>query len=225
MLGQQDAGRRNGHRRAARGPSIRRAYDEDGGIWSAYQNVNHIYNGADWAKDVISPQTNFFSDVSNGKLRDLTWITPTCDNSDHAGCGSKTGPSWVASLVNAIGESKYWDSTAIFIFWDDYGGWYDPAAPKKLDYDGLGMRLPLLIVSAYAKKGLVSHTHYEHGSILKFVEETFGLPALAASDKRATAPDDAFDFNAPPRKFQTVPSVVRHRLLQTPGPRPAHSRR
>jgi phospholipase C len=182
-------------------------YNGDGGIWSAYQNINHIYNGPDWKKDIITPQTDFFSDVSKGKLRDLSWITPTCENSDHAGCGSKTGPSWVASLVNAIGESKYWDSTAIFIFWDDYGGWYDPEAPKKLDYDGLGLRIPMLVVSAYAKKGYVSNTHYEHGSILKFVEETFGLPALAASDKRATAPDDAFDFDAPARKFATIPSV------------------
>jgi len=178
----------------------------DGGIWSAYQNIAPIYNGPDWSSDVISPQTNFFSDVANGKLRSLSWITPTCANSDHAGCGAKTGPAWVASLVNAIGESKYWDNTAIFIFWDDYGGWYDPAAPKKLDYDGLGMRIPMLIVSAYAKKGYVSHTHYEHGSILKFVEKTFGLPALAPSDKRATAPDGAFDFSKPPRKFETVPS-------------------
>jgi phospholipase C len=64
----------------------------------------------------------------------------------------------------------------------------------------------MLVVSAYAKNGRVSHTHYEHGSILKFVEETFGLPAMAASDKRATAPDDAFDFNKPPRKFETIPS-------------------
>jgi phospholipase C len=112
----------------------------------------------------------------------------------------------VASLVNAIGESQYWNNTAIFIFWDDYGGWYDPEPPAMLDYDGLGMRIPMLVVSAYAKKGHVSHTHYEHGSILKFVEETFGLPALAASDKRATAPDDAFDFNKPPRAFETVPS-------------------
>jgi phospholipase C len=178
----------------------------DGGIWSAYQNIEPIYDGPDWSKDVISPQTNFFNDVSKGKLRSLSWITPTCENSDHAGCGAKTGPAWVASLVNAIGKSKYWDNTAIFIFWDDYGGWYDPAAPKKLDYDGLGLRIPMLIVSAYAKKGHVSHTHYEHGSILKFVEETFGLPALAASDTRATAPDDAFDFDAPPRTFDTVPS-------------------
>ena len=178
----------------------------DGGIWSAYQNIAPIYNGPDWSKDVISPQTTFFSDVSNGKLRSLSWVTPTCENSDHAGCGAKTGPAWVASLVNAIGESQYWNNTAIFIFWDDYGGWYDPEPPAMLDYDGLGMRIPMLVVSAYAKKGHVSHTHYEHGSILKFVEETFGLPALAASDKRATAPDDAFNFNKPPRKFEMVPS-------------------
>jgi phospholipase C len=182
-------------------------YYGDGGIWSAYQNINHIYYGPDWNKDVISPQTNFFSDVANGKLRALSWIVPTCENSDHAGCGNNTGPAWVASLVNAVGESQYWDSTAIFIFWDDYGGWYDAKPPAMLDYDGLGLRLPMLVVSAYAKKGHISHVHYEHGSILKFVEDTFGLPQLAASDKRATAPDDAFDFNKPARKFEVVPSV------------------
>jgi phospholipase C len=179
----------------------------DGGIWSAYQNIEPIYDGPDWKNDVISPQTDFFSDVYDGKLRDLSWVTPTCANSDHAGCDGDTGPSWVASLVNAVGESQYWDNTAIFIFWDDYGGWYDPEPPTMLDYDGLGMRIPMLVVSAYAKQGYVSHTHYEHGSILKFVEQTFGLAALAASDKRATAPNDAFDFNAPPRTFHTVPAA------------------
>jgi phospholipase C len=178
----------------------------DGGIWSAYQNINQIYNGPDWTKDVISPQTDFFSDVADGKLRDMSWVTPTCENSDHAGCGDNTGPAWVASLVNAIGQSKYWDNTAIFIFWDDYGGWYDPKPPAMVDYDGLGIRIPMLIVSAYAKKGYIAHTHYEHGSILKFVEDTFGLPRLAASDTRATSPTDAFDFNKPARKFEIVPS-------------------
>ena len=180
--------------------------DTQGGFWSAYQAIKHIYEGPDWKKDVFAPQTRFFTDVKEDKLRDLTWITPTCENSDHSGCGSKTGPSWVASLVNAIGESKYWNSTAIFIFWDDYGGWYDPAPPKMLDFDGLGMRIPMLIVSPYAKQGRISHVHYEHGSILKFVEDTFGLGRLAASDTRATSPLDAFDFNAPPRKFEAVPA-------------------
>jgi len=193
-----------------------------GGFWSAYQAIKHIYDGPDWKKDVITPPTRFFTDVAKGKLRDLSWITPTCRNSDHAGCGAKTGPSWVASLVNSIGESKYWDSTAIFIFWDDYGGWYDPAPPKMLDYDGLGLRIPMLIVSAYAKEGRVSHVHYEHGSILKFVEDEFGLHWLAASDHRSNSPDDAFNFTQSPRKFVPIqaPYGKNYFLHQPPDPRP-----
>ncbi len=133
------------------------------------------------------------------------WVTPTCANSDHAGCYSDTGPSWVASVVNAIGESKYWGSTAIFIFWDDYGGWYDPAPPAYVDYDGLGFRLPMLVISPYAKKGYVSHVHYEHGSILKFIEDQLGLERLSASDRRANSPArDCFDFNEPLRKFKKI---------------------
>jgi phospholipase C len=173
----------------------------DLGIWSAYQAIKHIYNGPDWSQDIITPQTQFFSDVSNGNLRTVSWITPTWENSDHAGSGSNTGPSWVTSLVNAVGQSKYWDSTAIFIFWDDYGGWYDPVAPAYVDYDGLGLRLPMLIISAYAKKGYVSHVNYEHGSILKFTEDQFGLPRLTPSDTRANSPTDAFNFSQAPRKF------------------------
>jgi phospholipase C len=173
--------------------------------WSAYQAIGHIYNGPDWSKDIIAPPTQFLHDVAHAKLRAVTWITPTCANSDHAGCRSNTGPSWVGSLVNAIGKSKYWNSTAIFIFWDDYGGWYDSEPPAYVDYDGLGLRLPMLIVSPYAKKGYVSHVHYEHGSILKFVEDTFGLAPLAASDTRANSPEsDAFDFTQPPRKFVKI---------------------
>jgi phospholipase C len=190
----------------------------DGGIWSAYQANKYVYYGSDWKNDVITPQTDFFSDVENGKLRQISWITPTCENSDHAGCGSNTGPQWVASLVNAIGQSQYWDSTAIFIFWDDYGGWYDAQAPAYVDYDGLGLRIPMLVVSAYARKGRVSHVHYEHGSILKFVEDQFGLPRLAASDTRATSPEqDCFDFNAPPRAFKVIPTVLgRYYFLHQP---------
>jgi phospholipase C len=189
-----------------------------GGIWSAYQNISPIFDGPDWSNDVISPQTRFFDDVKAGKLRDLSWITPTFPNSDHAGSDSLTGPAWVASLVNAVGKSKYWNNTAIFIFWDDYGGWFDPAPPKMLDYDGLGFRLPMLVVSAYAKAGYVDHTHYEHGSILKFVEQLFGLPTLAKSDARATAPYNAFDFTKPPRSFQTVPSDYNEEFFKRQPP-------
>jgi phospholipase C len=175
------------------------------GIWSAYQAIKHVCYGSDWANDVISPPTQFFQDVKNNALRTVSWVTPSYKNSDHGGAGSKTGPSWVASLVDAIGDSPYWDSTAIFIFWDDSGGWYDSVPPAYVDNDGLGFRLPLLIISPYAKQGLVSHTHYEHGSILKFVENQFALARLAASDSRAKSPEsDCFDFSQPPRAFRPI---------------------
>jgi phospholipase C len=183
--------------------------DGSGNLWSAYQAVKHIRYGPDWNADVISPQTNFLSDVKNGKMRAVSWIMPTCRNSDHASCDSTTGPHWVASLVNAVGNSKYWNSTAIFIMWDDYGGWYDHVPPPYVDYDGLGIRVPLIVVSPYALQGVVSHTQYEHGSILKFVEDRFGLARLSATDARANSPVDCFNFSATPRPFAPIPSRLR----------------
>ncbi|HEY1655666.1 MAG TPA: alkaline phosphatase family protein [Candidatus Tumulicola sp.] len=180
----------------------------DGGFYSAYQAIAHIRNGPDWHQDVVHPQTRFFTDVKKGRLPAVSWITPTCRNSDHAGCFGSHGPEWVASLVNAVGKSQYWNNTAIFIFWDDPGGFYDHVPPPMVDYDGLGMRVPMLIVSAYAKAGYVSHVQYEHGSILRFIEDQFGLPRLAATDARATSPEqDAFDFSSPPRPFKVIPAA------------------
>ncbi|HET6275793.1 MAG TPA: alkaline phosphatase family protein [Candidatus Cybelea sp.] len=177
----------------------------DGAFWSAYSAIKHIYQGPDWTKDIISPQNLFFTDVQYGNLPAVSWITPTCANSDHASCGGNTGPDWVASIVNAIGQSQYWDSTAIFVTWDDPGGWYDHVAPKMVDYDGLGFRVPLLVISPYAKQGHVSHAHYELASILRFVEDRFGLKSLSASDARALSPAaDCFNFNQPPRQFQII---------------------
>ena len=179
------------------------------GLWSAYQANKYVYYGSDWSKDVISPPSQFLTDVSNGNLRQISWVTPTAANSDHASSDSATGPDWVASLVNAIGQSKYWNSTAIFIFWDDPGGWYDPEPPAYVDYDGLGLRVPLVVVSAYAKQGYVSHVHFEFGSILKFTENIFGLDRLSDSDTRAASPEkDCFNFNAAPRKFKIIPTVL-----------------
>jgi hypothetical protein len=196
------------------------------GIWSAYQAIKHICYGPDWDKDVkpFSPPSKFLTDIGSGELRAVTWITPTCADSDHAGCNSAAGPSWVASLVNAIGKSQFWNSTAVFIFWDDSGGWYDPEPPQFLkdsDYDSLGYRLPLLIISPYAKKGYVDHTHYEHGSILKFAEQIFGLPPLAASDMRANSPKNAFDFLQSPRQFVPIkaPLDANHFIHEAPDGR------
>lgn len=179
-----------------------------GGVWQGYQANSYVYNGSDWKNDVIQNPAHFLTDVSKGKLRQITWITPTNVNSDHPENQSNTGPSWVTSVVNAVGQSKFWNSTAIFIFWDDPSGFFDPAPPPYVDYDGLGFRLPLLIISPYAKQGYVSHTQFEHGSILKFTEDVFGLGRLSASDKRAASPAaDCFDFKQSPRKFKVIKSL------------------
>ena len=176
-----------------------------GGVWSSYQAVKHIYDGPDWKKDVITPQKRFLLDVPAGKLANFTWITPICANSDHVNCGGGFGPSWVATLVNTIGRSEFWDSTAIFVIWDDWGGLYDPVKPPYRDFDGLGFRVPLLVISPYAKKNYVSHVQYETASVLRFSEDLFGLGRLAVADRRAASPaGDCFDFAQPPRAFVPI---------------------
>jgi phospholipase C len=171
--------------------------------WSGYQAVSHIVHGPDW-KNVITPNWKFITDVRAGNLASFTWITPVCDDSDHTSCGGGYGPSWVAALVNTVGRSKFWNSTAIFVQWDDWGGLYDHVKPPFADYDGLGLRVPLLIISPYAKKNYVSHTQYETASVLRFAEDLFGLDRLAASDKRAASPADSFDFSQKPRPFLKI---------------------
>jgi phospholipase C len=180
--------------------------------WNAYQAIKHIRKGPDWHTDVIWPETRFLKDITTEPLSAVTWITPSLANSDHSGSKSKTGPDWVATVVNAIGESPNWSSTAIFVFWDDYGGWYDHAPPPLADYDGLGFRVPLLVISPYAKQGWVSHVQYEHAGILRFIEDQFGLAQLSASDARATSPaGDCFDFTQQPRTFVPLKTRLKAR--------------
>jgi len=174
------------------------------GFWSSYQGVRHIFYGPDWSKDVRYPQNKFLLDVRH-QLAGFTWITPMCDDSDHPACGGGFGPSWVTSLVNAVGESKFWDSTVIFVQWDDWGGLYDHVPPPYEDYDGLGFRVGLLVISPYAKKDYVSHVQYETASVLRFAEDLFGLGQLSAADARATSPAaDCLDFSQAPRKFVPI---------------------
>ena len=173
-------------------------------MWSGYQAVKHVIDGPDW-KNVITPQSRFLKDVKGGTLGAFTWITPSCPDSDHPSCGGGFGPSWVASVVNAVGESKFWDSTAIFVQWDDWGGFYDPVPPPFEDYDGNGFRVPLVVISPYAKQNYVSHVHYETASVLRYAEDLFGLAQLSAADTRAKSPaKDCFDFNQNPRKFVPI---------------------
>ncbi len=179
-----------------------------GGIWSAYASIPHIRFGADWARNVITPETTVLDDIAAKRLPTVSWVVPNFSNSDHAGFGSSTGPDWVAAVVNAVGTSAYWQDTAIFVTWDDWGGWYDHVAPPQLDSMGLGFRVPMIAISAYSRAQYVSHTQYEFGSLLRFIEEDFHLPTLSSSDARAATPIELFNFAAPARAF--VPIATTH---------------
>jgi phospholipase C len=176
-----------------------------GQIWSAYDAINQIRNGPDWTSDVISPPSQFLSDVAAGTLSGMTWIVPDYVDSDHAGtAGGNGGPAWVKSVVDAIGGSQFWNTTAIFLVWDDWGGWYDHVAPAQIDAQSLGMRVPLIVISPYAKSNYVSHVNYETAGLLQFAETVFGVSALSIADSRALNFADCFDFGQSPRAYASI---------------------
>jgi phospholipase C len=193
-----------------------------GSIWTGPVAIEHIcqeqsLNGAltctgpEWTASVIIPQTKVLTDIASGQLAQVTWVIPDGAASDHAESNDGSGPSWVASIVNAIGNSRYWANTAIIITWDDWGGWYDHVAPTVVN-DGVswgsgyvyGFRVPLIVVSPYAKAAYISHVTHNFGSILKFIETTFDLPSLGYADAAADDLSDCFDFTQTPLAFQTI---------------------
>ena len=192
----------------ARGVSWRYYTPIATGNWSAYDAISHIRYGPDWSTDIESfAHYNPAQDFAAGDMADVTWVIPQGFNSDHPNPVGDHGPDWVASLVNAIGSGPDWDSTAIFITWDDWGGWYDHVRPAQLDVYGLGLRVPLIVISPYVREGYVSHADHEFGSIMRFTEETFGLDTLAASDGRADDLLDCFDFSQQPQAFKPITGV------------------
>jgi phospholipase C len=193
-----------------------------GSIWTAPDAINHICQpqtvnntltctGPDWINNVSIPEWNVLEDIANGQLQQVSWIIPDGAQSDHAESNDGTGPSWVASIVNAIGNSQYWANTAIIITWDDWGGWYDHVAPKVID-DGVswgsgyvyGFRVPLIVVSPYAKAAYTSHVTHDFGSILKFIETTYNLPSLGYADAQADDLSDCFNLAQKPITFQPI---------------------
>lgn len=191
-----------------------------GNIWSAFDAIKHIRYGVDWQNNVLSPETNILTDVSSSHLADVTWVIPTLSNSDHERGFSTTGPGWVANVVNAIGQSPDWNSTVIFLMWDDWGGWYDHVAPPTPfpDYMGIGFRVPVIVISPYAKKNYVSHEFNTFSSSLRFIEQTFNLQALTSRDANANGFSDAFDFSQAPRAFVPIQTSVTQSQLMNRKP-------
>jgi phospholipase C len=170
---------------------------QGGYIWSTLNAIQHIRNTQLWTTNVV-PETQFVTDAMNGNLPNVCWIVSGA-TSEHPPDSSCVGENWTVQQINAVMQGSDWNSSAIFLTWDDFGGFYDHVPPPKVDNYGFGPRVPLLIISPFAKQGFVSHTQYEFSSLLKFAERRFNLPALTARDTEANDMTDAFDFTQGPR--------------------------
>lgn len=201
------------------------------GLWDAPLAINNIClpdpdhracnPGSRFFHDVDATNpSDFFKDVAypGCGLKGVTWITPSGANSDHAGSNKGGGPSWVASIVNAIGESQcgFWHNTAIVVLWDDWGGWYDHEPPTFLEFpEGgyqMGFRVPMIFVSAYTAPRTIVNDRLDFGSIARFIEENFGTDSLGFADSRAqndlrsfynlAAPEHAFIHIQSPKNIE-----------------------
>jgi phospholipase C len=121
----------------------------------------------------IMDVSNFYQDARNGSLPAISWITPSDLNSEHPTALVSDGQAWTTSLINAVMQGPDWDSTVIFLSWDDWGGFYDNVVPPHVDQNGYGLRVPGLVISPYAKKGFIDHQIFSHDAYVKFMEDIF----------------------------------------------------
>jgi phospholipase C len=141
----------------------------------------------------------FLQDAQSGQLPAVSWLITPYPGSEHPPNSTCAGDNQTAEFINAIMQGPAWNSTAIFVTYDDFGGFYDHVTPPQLDQNGLGPRVPLLIISPFARPGYISHTLSEHASMLKFIETRYHLHSLTARDASASNLLDSFDFNQRPQ--------------------------
>ncbi len=176
------------------GISWRYYYDKSD--WNPFDSIAYVALGRDRQADLRSPASDVLNDIDEHTLSSVSYVLSPPPDSDVP--GSSDGPRWVSSIVKALRQSSYWPHSAILVVWaeEGNGNFYDNAPPPQLDYIGLGFRVPLIAISPYAKPRYVSHTTYEFGSILKFIEQNWNLPPLGgyATDRRANSIADMFQF-------------------------------
>jgi phospholipase C len=175
----------------------------------------HDGERANGVGDNVLPVNDFLSAAKNGTLPSVAWIAPTSAVSEHPSGPStvRDGMAYVTRLVNRTMQSPEWGSTAIFLFWDDWGGFYDHVVPPRVDKMGYGLRVPGLVISPYAKQGYIDHSTLSFDSYLKLIEDRFlGGQRLdprtdGRPDSRPTVRENhanpvtgAFDFSQPPRE-------------------------
>jgi phospholipase C len=186
-------------------------HPETPGIWNPLISFDTVKDNGQLGN--VQSVSKFYEQAKDGKLPAVSWIAPSLDTSEHGPSRVSAGQSYVTSLVNAVMRGPQWDSTAIFLTWDDWGGFYDHVVPPKVDQNGYGIRVPGIVISPYARRGYVDHQTLSFDAYNKFIEDVFlngqrldpktdGRP-----DPRPTVREDAsilgdlrndFDFNQKP---------------------------
>ncbi len=179
----------------------------------------------------IQSMSNFYKDAKQGSLPSVTWITPSGNVSEHPPAPVSFGQSYVTSVVNAVMASPDWKSTAVFLSWDDWGGFFDHVVPPSVDANGYGLRVPGLVISPYAKAGYVDHQTLSFDAYDKFIEDDFlnGQRIDPATDGRPDSRPDVrenqkilgnlvsdFNFNQKPRAPVVLPVHPKTTLTGTP---------
>jgi phospholipase C len=182
------------------------------GIW----NPLPLFEDVRQDKEVsdVQPLSSFLDQARSGSLPSVSWVVPSQADSEHPPASVHQGQAYVTALVNAVMESPDWNSTAIFLSWDDWGGFYDNVVPPSVDSNGYGMRVPLIVISPFARRGWIDHQVLSSDAMLKFVEDDF-IGSLRLNPQTDGRPDgrpdvrenapllgnliDAFNFSQKPR--------------------------
>jgi phospholipase C len=199
------------------------------GIWNPLPWFTTVKQ--DGQLDNVQPLDNFYADAQAGKLPAVSWITPSDAVSEHPPSRVSAGQAYVTGLINAIMQSPDWSSTAIFLTWDDWGGFYDHVVPPTVDQNGYGLRVPGLVISPYAKQGFIDHQTLSFDAFAKFIEDDFlgGRRLDPKTDGRPDPRPDVrederilgdltrdFDFSQAPRPPLILPGNPATTLRQGP---------
>ena len=189
------------------------------GFWNPLPDFTDVRQDHELS-EAQEPISDFYAAAADGSLPNVSWVTPDWADSDHPGAPIARGQAWVTRLVNAVMQGPDWKSSAIFLAWDDWGGFYDHVEPPVVDSQGYGLRVPALVISPYARRGFVDHQTLSFDAYLKFVEDDFlhGRRIDSKTDGRPDPRPDIrenervlgdlvkdFDFRQRPRRPVVLP--------------------
>jgi phospholipase C len=170
-----------------------------GYFWSAYNGVANVFHDKDYWNAHVRDVARVIEDIDAGRLPTVTWVTPRFELSDHPPFSTGHAHNWVTDIVNAVMRSEMWEHTAIFLTWDEWGGFYDPVMPPEVDDIGFGFRVPILTISPYTQRGVIDDVEGEFSSPLRFIADNWGLDHLTPRIRDTHNFEHVFDFTQPPR--------------------------